>query len=99
MFRPQILSFAKMLGVSVGFFDELITLYVFIGMWGYIMHLIADMVTFSGIPLLYPLSKKSFYIVPYFLRVKTKSTGEFIYATVYVLIIVYLLLTQTALIR
>jgi len=91
MFQPQVSQIIKSMNITGWDIKNAIGFYIFIGMWGYLMHLIADMITVSGIPLFYPFSKKNFHIVPRFLRVKTKSTGEFMYTSTYALITVYLI--------
>lgn len=51
---------------------------------GYIFHLIADMTTYSGIPLLWPYSNQKFYVLPKLLRF---STGKSFLETIYTVLL------------
>jgi len=78
--------------LAVGFFALLTTLswlipekfvfYLLLGhLFGYIFHLIADMMTVSGVPLLWFFNNKKFHVLPTFLRIVTgKSAMERVYA-------------------
>lgn len=39
---------------------------------GYVSHILLDMMTVSGVPLLTPLSKRKFWVLPQWMRVKTR---------------------------
>lgn len=41
-------------------------------LFGYISHILLDMMTVSGVPLLTPVSKKKFWVLPSWMRVKTR---------------------------
>lgn len=43
---------------------------------GYASHLIADMMTVSGLPVFWPLSQSKFYVLPYPLRFRTGRWAE-----------------------
>ena len=73
--------------VSIAMFLYNIPLLLFL--YGYCMHLIGDMLTITGIPALYPLSKKYYNLVPQKLRFRTGSTIEYILISLLFLIIVY----------
>jgi inner membrane protein len=49
------------------------------GLVGYILHLVEDAMTVSGIPLFLPYSEKHFYVLPEKIRVKTGTWMEGIF--------------------
>ena len=60
---------------------------------GYLSHLMLDMMTKSGVPLLGPFTKKRFHLLPPFLRVKTGGAIDHIIqfgtGIIYVLLLAY----------
>lgn len=66
-------------GVFFGFNSPL-TLLVMGLLGGWIFHMLADMTTYHGVPLLWPISERKSHILPKFLRFATgKSVKETIY--------------------
>ncbi len=67
-------------------FNMPINLYIY-GIYasvGYLSHLIADGFTVSGIRGFWkPISKKTFYVIPSFLRFKTGDIGEYIWIAIF----------------
>lgn len=51
--------------------------------WGYVLHVLADMCTRRGVPLLYPLSPRPCWLVPAGLRVRTDAASESVFAVVW----------------
>lgn len=49
---------------------------------GYSSHLLADLVTVQGLPILWPLSGRSFHLLPYPFRLRTGSRTEWMFAIV-----------------
>ncbi len=43
---------------------------------GYLSHLLSDSITYSGVPLFFPLYRKKIHVVPESLRIETGSTVE-----------------------
>ena len=59
---------------------------------GYASHLLADMTTKSGLPILLPFSKKRYFLLPRALRLTTGSMAEEVVFTLFsMLAILYLL--------
>jgi len=56
-----------------------------VALFSYLSHLFADMLTVSGIPLLYPMEKK-FHLLPPQLRIKTSSIQELVILSIVSLI-------------
>jgi len=75
--------------VSVAMFFYNIPLLLFL--YGYFIHLVGDMLTVTGIPALYPVSKKYYNLFPDKLRFRTGSPTEYILISLLFLIIVYFL--------
>lgn len=74
-------------GVFFGF-DGIIFYYSFGVMAGQIFHFLADMTTYSGIPLLWPMNRDCFHILPKILRLRTGESWikEPLYTFVFVLV-------------
>lgn len=75
-------------------FTQAISLFFVLGLFaGMVSHLLMDMLTKSGIPLLYPFSKKDFSIAPF----KTGGIGEYI-ASLACILIIFFMMKEVALV-
>jgi len=57
-----------------------------LGFLSYCGHLIGDMMTKSGVRLLYPFKKNRFFLLPAYLRFKTSSSSEYIILIILILL-------------
>lgn len=57
---------------------------------GYMMHVVADMMTFSGVPILIPVSRARWHLLPRFFRIDTGGMTETMLAVAVIAVNVYL---------
>ena len=68
--------FPLILFLIIAFIPDLDTFFVRGFIIGIILHIIGDTITVSGVPILYPISKKRYFLLPSFLRFKVGSMAE-----------------------
>ena len=84
--------FPFILFLIIAFVPDLDTFFVRGFIIGIILHIIGDAITVSGVPILYPISKKRYFLFPSFLRFKVGSTAEKVIIFILVFANIFLLI-------
>jgi len=74
----------------IAFIPELDILFVRGFIIGIILHIIGDAITVSGVPILYPISKRRYFLLPSFLRFRVGSKVERIIIAMLIFINIFL---------
>ena len=82
VFGAETLNTIPLIGDFIKGLDEaVLEIFIFGVLLGCIFHLMGDMLTPSGVPLLLPFSAKSFHLTPAFLRFKTGGIWDYVVGT------------------